>query len=82
MHLDTLQELNRENSVQSLNSKELDVFLKIQHAQGNIMYFHLPGLQDHIIISPPYLVDALSSIVTHKQFCIGQRPSSSLLFRL
>ena len=73
MHLDTLQELNRENSVQSLNSKELDVFLKIQHAQGNIMYFHLPGLQDHIIISPPYLVDALSSIVTHKQFCIGQR---------
>ena len=73
MHLNTLQELNRENPLQSLNNKELDVFLKIHHAQGNIIHFHLPGLQDHIIISPPYLVDALSSIVTHKQFCIGQR---------
>ena len=65
--------LNRENPVQSLNNMELDVFLMIHHAQCNIIHFHLPGLQDHIIISPPYLVDALSSIVTHRQFCIGQR---------
>jgi hypothetical protein len=67
--------LNRENPVQSLSNMELDVFLMIHHAQCNIIHFHLPGLQGHIIISPPYLVNALSSIVTHKPLCIGQRPN-------
>ena len=73
MLLEELQMINKQNPINPLGNKELDTFLKVHHSQGDIIYFPLPGLRDHIIITPNYLIDALKSIVTDKRFCQGQR---------
>jgi hypothetical protein len=40
-----------------LSKEEIVLFLQVQHAQGNIIYFPLPGLRDYIVISPSYVIE-------------------------
>ena len=68
-----VEEINQDNPVKVLSKEEIVLFLQVQHAQGNIIYFPLPGLRDYIVISPSYVIDAFKSIVTDKRFCKGQR---------
>jgi hypothetical protein len=68
-----VEEINQDNPVKVLSKEEIVLFLQVQHAQGNIIYFPLPGLRDYIVISPSYLIDAFKSIVTYKRFCTGMR---------
>jgi hypothetical protein len=71
-----VEEINQGNPVKVLNKEEIVLFLQVQHAQGNIIYFPLPGLRDYIVISPSYVIDAFKSIVTDKMFCRGMRHRS------
>ena len=71
--MQTLRSINLENPVQVLSENDLKLFLKMHHSQGEIIYFPLPGLKEHIVISPKFLVDALRSLVTDKRFCKGHR---------
>ena len=68
-----VEEINQDNPVKVLSKEEVVLFLQVQHAQGNIIYFPLPGLRDYIVISPSYVIDAFKSIVTDKRFCTGMR---------
>lgn len=68
-----VEEINQDNPVKVLDKEEIILFLQVQHAQGNIIYFPLPGLRDYIVISPSYVIDAFKSIVTDKRFCRGMR---------
>ena len=68
-----VEEINQDNPVKVLSKEEIVLFLQVQHAQGNIIYFPLPGLRDYIVISPSYVIDAFTSIVTDKRFCTGMR---------
>jgi hypothetical protein len=74
--LKMVEEINQDNPVKVLSKEEIALFLMVQHAQGNIIYFPLPGLRDYIVISPSYVIDALKSIVTDKGFCTGMRRRS------
>jgi hypothetical protein len=71
-----VEEINQDNPVKVLSKEEIVLFLQIQHAQGNIIYFPLPGLRDYIVISPSYVIDAFKSIVTDKMFCTGMHRKS------
>lgn len=73
MTMSALEDINRENPVQVLSDKDLQLFLKMLHAQGEIIYFPLAELRDYIVISPEFLVDALRSLVTDPSFCSGHR---------
>lgn len=73
MEMKQLKQINDTNPMQKLSDEDLQLFLKMQHAQGEIIYFSLFGLQDKIVISPQFLVDALRSFVTDKTFCEGYR---------
>ncbi len=73
LSIEKLREVNKENPVQVLSEKELQVFLKLLHSQGDIIHFPLPGLRDFIILSPSYFVDVLRSLVTDSSFCKGSR---------
>jgi hypothetical protein len=64
-----VEEINQDNPVKVLSKEEIVLFLQVQHAQGNIIYFPLPGLRDYIVISPSYVIDAFKSIITDKMFC-------------
>ena len=68
-----VEEINQDNPVKVLNKEEIVLFLQVQHAQGNIIYFPLPGLRDYVVISPSYVIDVFTSIVTDKMFCIVKR---------
>lgn len=73
MSMEKMRSINQNNPVQSLSENELQLFLKINHSQGEIIYFPLPDLSEQIVISPKFLVDALRSLITDKRFCKGDR---------
>jgi hypothetical protein len=50
-----VEDINQDNPVKVLSKEEIVLFLQVQHAQGNIIYFPLPGLRDYIVISPSYV---------------------------
>jgi hypothetical protein len=66
-----VEEINQDNPVKVLNKEESVLFLQVQHAQGNIIYFPLPGLRDYVVISPSYVIDVFTSIVTDKNTFTG-----------
>jgi hypothetical protein len=71
-----VEEINQDNPIKVLSKEEIVLFLQVQHAQGNIIYFPLPGLRDYIVISPSYVINAFKIIVTDKRFCTGKRRRS------
>lgn len=73
MKMTTLRQINQDNPVQILSEKEIQLFLKMLHSQGEIIHFPLSELRDNVVIVPKFLVDALRSLVTDTQFCKGNR---------
>ena len=52
-----------------MDAENIDLCLRFLHSLGQIIYFSLPGLNEHIILVPQFLVTALRSLITCKQFC-------------
>ncbi|CAG2247694.1 unnamed protein product [Mytilus edulis] len=75
---DDLRHINTQHPIRPLTDAELKVFLKFQHAIGKILYFDEPGLDQHVILLPTYLIDAFKSIITDKRFCKGERQREAL----
>lgn len=63
-----LMTMNSQNKSMILSERQIELFLKVQHSLGKLLYFDVEKLRDFIIISPAYLVEVLRSIVTEKQF--------------
>ncbi|XP_033761570.1 uncharacterized protein LOC117343338 [Pecten maximus] len=63
-------ELDKSTGVPIGEKEKLDLFLRFQHAIGNIIYFSEGCLRDHIVLSPQWLINAFKCIITARQFCI------------
>ena len=63
-----LQRMNKENEDLAIEDRKLSDFLQIQHVQGKVLYFNLPGLKDFIIIQPTVMVNVLKAFVTDRIF--------------
>lgn len=50
----------------SMNHEELDLFLKFQHAIGNLIYFS--DLKEYIVLEPKWLINAFRCLITPKNF--------------
>ena len=64
LSLAELKALNQASEVTVLTGGQLDVFLKVKHSLGNIVYFDIPHLREYVIINPLYMVDVMRSFVT------------------
>ena len=53
-----------ENEYPVGNKNELKEFLRFHHALGNLLYFDTEPLENHIILSPQWIVDAFRCFVT------------------
>ncbi|CAC5423188.1 unnamed protein product [Mytilus coruscus] len=65
---DQLRSLNSKNESMVLSEQQIETFLEVQHSIGKLLYFNVKHLRDYVIISPVYLVEVLTSLVTAKQF--------------
>ncbi|XP_060083580.1 uncharacterized protein LOC132562824 [Ylistrum balloti] len=63
-------ELDKKTGVPIHDQEKLDLFLRFQHAIGNIIYFSEGCLRNHIVLNPQWLIDAFKCIITARQFCI------------
>ncbi|XP_076073079.1 uncharacterized protein LOC143044801 [Mytilus galloprovincialis] len=63
-----LRNVNMLNEDLALNESQLEDFLLVQHSLGKLMYYNLPGLDKHIVVHPPALVNILRSFVTDEKF--------------
>ena len=66
--MNDIEEFNASTSV-PMNEENIDLCLRFLHSLGQIIYFSLPGLKDHVILVPQFLVTALRSLITCKKFC-------------
>lgn len=73
-----MKKINSGHPIKPLTDFELKVFLKFQHAIGKLLYFDVPNLDQHIILSPTHLINAFKSIVTDKRFCVGDKKRKEL----
>ncbi|XP_053406953.1 uncharacterized protein LOC128559434 isoform X2 [Mercenaria mercenaria] len=64
-----LEETNKKLPVPIQSTSELDLFLRYHHETGFILYFSDENLKDYILLEPQWLVDALRSLITARQFC-------------
>lgn len=76
-----MKKINSGHPIKPLTDFELKVFLKFQHAIGKLLYFDVPNLDQHIILSPTHLIDAFKSIVTDKRFCVGDKKKKRIVGR-
>ncbi|CAC5397212.1 unnamed protein product [Mytilus coruscus] len=74
-----LRNVNMLNDDLALNESQLEDFLLVQHSLGKLMYYNLPGLDKHIIIHPPALVNILRSFVTDERFFPADQCLTSIL---
>jgi hypothetical protein len=54
-----MKKINSQQAIRPLTDPELKVFLKFHHAVGTILYFDELSLDQHIILMPTHLIDAL-----------------------
>ncbi|MEW8548233.1 MAG: COR domain-containing protein, partial [Candidatus Thiodiazotropha sp.] len=62
--LEGLMENDRKNEYPVDNKNELKDFLRFHHSLGNLLYFDTEPLENHIILSPQWIVDAFRCFVT------------------
>ncbi|VDI17402.1 Hypothetical predicted protein, partial [Mytilus galloprovincialis] len=74
-----LRSVNMLNDDLALNESQLEQFLLVQHSLGKLMYYNLPGLDKHIIVHPPALVNILRSFVTDEMFFPADQCLKSIL---
>ena len=65
---EVLEQMNEANKDLALSGTDLQNFLKVQHTEGKILYFDLPGLERFIIIQPNAMVNVLKAFVTNQIF--------------
>ena len=56
-----------------LDEENVILCLRFMHSLGQVIYFQSPGLQEYVILNPQWLIDALKSIITCRQFCLVAR---------
>lgn len=59
-----LMERDAENERPVGNRSEVREFLRFHHSLGNLLYFDTKSLEDHVILSPQWIVDAFRCFVT------------------
>ncbi|XP_021340147.1 uncharacterized protein LOC110441357 [Mizuhopecten yessoensis] len=74
MSYDNVVDLDKSTGVPIDDQEKLDLFLRFQHAKGNMIYFSEGSLRDHIVLNPQWLIDAFKCIITARQFCIKYPP--------
>lgn len=77
--MEHVQHINCSQPFPPLTDEELSVFLKFQHSVGRILYFDKSGLDQHIILSPTFLINAFFSIIGDKRFSEGVKPTNKSL---
>ncbi|OWF44162.1 uncharacterized protein LOC110458736 isoform X2 [Mizuhopecten yessoensis] len=70
MSYDNVVKLDENTGVPIDDEEKLDLFLRFQHAKGNMIYFSEGCLRNHIVLNPQWLIDAFKCIITARQFCI------------
>ena len=59
-----LMERDAENECPVRNRSEVKEFLRFHHSLGNLLYFDTESLENHVILSPQWIVDAFRCFVT------------------
>ncbi|KAK3586283.1 hypothetical protein CHS0354_000168 [Potamilus streckersoni] len=59
----TVEDLNKQGTVQIKESEEMDVFLNYLHETGTIIYFSIEVLRENIVLDPKWMIDALKSLI-------------------
>ncbi|KAL3887953.1 hypothetical protein ACJMK2_000338 [Sinanodonta woodiana] len=66
--LSLIEEINMSGSVKIEDRNELDLFLKLHHDIGTIIYFSVEDLREKIVLDPQWMIDALKSLITAETF--------------
>ncbi|KAJ8307377.1 hypothetical protein KUTeg_015461 [Tegillarca granosa] len=66
LSFEEVMELTKELESGSINHEELDVFLKFEHAIGNLIYFS--DLKEYVVLDPKWLINAFRRIITKEKF--------------
>ncbi|OWF42432.1 serine/threonine-protein kinase pats1 [Mizuhopecten yessoensis] len=69
MSYDNVVELDKSTGVPIDDQEKIDLFLRFQHAKGNMIYFNEDCLRNYIVLNPQWLIDAFKCIITAQQFC-------------
>lgn len=77
-----LRIVNKLNGDLALNERQLDDFLLVQHSLGKLMYYHIAGLDQFIIVHTPAMVNILRSFVTDEKFFPKDKNLKSILEKL
>ena len=59
-----LMERDAENECPVGNKSDVKEFLRFHHSLGNLLYFDTESLENHVILSPQWIVDAFRCFVT------------------
>ena len=59
-----LMERDAENEYPIGSQSEMKEFLRFHHSLGNLLYFDTESLENHVILSPQWIVDAFRCFVT------------------
>ncbi|CAG2233595.1 unnamed protein product [Mytilus edulis] len=77
-----LRNVDMLNGDLALSEPMLNDFLQVKHSLGELIYYHLPGLDKFVIIHPLSLVNILRSFVTDEQFFPVDQNLNSILQNL
>ncbi|KAJ8307115.1 hypothetical protein KUTeg_015199 [Tegillarca granosa] len=66
LSFEEVMELTKELESGWIDHEELDVFLKFQHAIGNLIYFS--DLKEYVVLDPKWLINAFRCIITKEKF--------------
>lgn len=69
--LEHMKKINCGQLFPPLTDEELRVFLKFQYSVGRVLYFDKSDLDQHIILSPTFVIDAFFIIIGDKRFSEG-----------
>jgi len=64
---DEIQQMNSQIPVPLENDEAIRVFLEVQHLFGNILYFDTNELNNHVILSPQWIIEAFKCVINHKK---------------
>ncbi|XP_045214969.2 uncharacterized protein LOC123565040 [Mercenaria mercenaria] len=64
---DEVKDANGKNEIPIESEEELRFFLQFQHSLGNILYYETELLQNYVILSPQWIIDAFRCFVSHVQ---------------
>lgn len=66
LSFEEVKELSKGLESGVMDHDQLDVFLKFQHAIGNLIYFS--DLNEYVVLDPKWLIYAFRCLITHEKF--------------